>query len=162
MRGLQIRLRARRTVATAALLVLAACGSTGREQRTMPGPDPVSEMFASPHAVAPTTTTSEPATTTTAAPALERSGGGSADVRAVQMRLAELGYDVGVADGGLGERTAHALMSFQKVEGLSRTGRVNEATTQALASASPPRPLVPGGQATRVEIDLDRQVLFFW
>ena len=128
----------------------------------MPGPDPVSEMFAGPHDVAPTTTTSEPATTTTAAPAPERSGGGSADVRAVQMRLAELGYDVGVADGGLGERTAHALMSFQKVEGLSRTGRVNEATTQALATASPPRPLVPGGQATRVEIDLDRQVLFFW
>jgi len=112
-----------------------------------------------------TTTTSEPATTTTTR--VEARGGaapegGSPAVRAVQRRLAELGYDIGVADGGLGDRTWHALMSFQKVEGLARTGRIDEATTSALATASRPGPLVPGGAATRVEIDLDRQVLFFW
>jgi len=129
----------------------------------MPGPDPVAEMFAADDPVAQTTTTTEPATTTTAKSAPEAPPkGGSADMRAAQLRLAELGYDVGVADGGAGERTAHALMAFQKVEGLPRTGRINQATTAALARASKPRPMVPGGQATRVEVDLDRQVLLFW
>ncbi len=148
-----------------ALVSLAACGRTAPEQRAAPGPDPVAEMFAAADTVPQTTTTSEPTTTTTAEPAPAPgtvAPRGSATVRDVQRRLAELGYDVGVADGGLGERTSHAVMSFQKVEGLDRTGRIDEATTDALARASTPRALVPGAQATRVEIDLDRQVLFFW
>ncbi len=149
------------------MLLLGACGSGGTEQRTGPGPvlgpDPAVVATADTVVETTTTTTTEPAPTTTAEPVREAPAeSGSGDVRALQLRLAELGYDVGVADGGFGDRTSHAVMSFQKVEGLSRTGRIDAATTEALAGASPPGPIVPGGHATRVEIDLDRQVLFFW
>ena len=160
--------------AAAVLVVLVACGDGGVERRTAPGPAPdhAPASLLTTDTVADTTSTSEAAPTTTTAPEAEvkvkkvaadaDGGGGSADVRAVQLRLAELGYDVGVADGGFGDRTSHAVMSFQKVEGLDRTGRINAATTEALASASRPGPMVPGGASTRVEINLDKQVLFFW
>lgn len=87
---------------------------------------------------------------------------GDASVLFLQRRLAELGYDVGTPDGRLGQQTAAAVMAFQKVEGLARTGTAGPEVTAALAKATPPRPLVPGGEATRVEIDLGRQVLFLW
>lgn len=158
-----ITARARRGATATVLVVLAACGSVEPERRAAPGPDPVSDMFVADDAVVETTTTTEPATPTTAEPGpAARRAEGSDAVRSAQRRLAQLGYDVGAADGGLGERTAHALMSFQKVEGLPRTGRLNDATIAALPGASSPGPMVPGGQPTRVEIDLDRQVLFFW
>lgn len=86
----------------------------------------------------------------------------SADVLAVQERLAELGYDVGAPDGRFGGRTSYAVMAFQKVEGLSRTGDIDGELRDALAGAGPPGPMVPGGPSTRVEIDLNRQVLIFW
>ncbi|MGH9276964.1 MAG: L,D-transpeptidase family protein [Acidimicrobiales bacterium] len=106
---------------------------------------------------APTTTTTEPPETTTVAP---RQADGS--VQAAQERLADLGYDVGPVDGLGGWQTYYALMAFQKVEGLSRTGELNRETANALDGASRPVPMVPGGAASRVEIDLDRQVLFLW
>jgi peptidoglycan hydrolase-like protein with peptidoglycan-binding domain len=87
---------------------------------------------------------------------------GDASIVALQERLAALGYDVGAADGRMGERTSASIMAFQKVEGLARTGAPGPSVDSALASASPPRPLVPGGEATRVEIDLRRQVLLYW
>jgi peptidoglycan hydrolase-like protein with peptidoglycan-binding domain len=87
---------------------------------------------------------------------------GDASVMALQQRLATLGYDVGAADGRIGERTTASVMAFQKVEGLARTGTAGPEVTAALAKAVPPRPLVPGGEATRVEIDLSRQVLLFF
>src|SRR6185436_6185028 len=40
------------------------------------------------------------------------------DVRQLQERLLELGFDVGRADGILGRRTAAALASFQRECGL--------------------------------------------
>jgi peptidoglycan hydrolase-like protein with peptidoglycan-binding domain len=82
-------------------------------------------------------------------------------VRAVQERLAELGYDVGEPDGRFGGRTSYAIMAFQKIEGLSRTGDIDDGLQAALAGASPPGPLA-GGPSTRVEIDLNRQVLMLW
>jgi peptidoglycan hydrolase-like protein with peptidoglycan-binding domain len=87
---------------------------------------------------------------------------GDASVMALQQRLAALGYDVGAADGRIGERTTASVMAFQKVEGLARTGTAGPEVTAALAKATSPRPLVPGGEATRVEIDLSRQVLLFF
>ena len=35
-------------------------------------------------------------------------------------------------------------------------------TQAALATASPPGPMLPGGSPTRIEIDVARQVLFHW
>ncbi len=80
----------------------------------------------------------------------------------LQRRLASLGYDVGVADGKLGPRTRYAVTAFQKVEGLKRTGVPGPEVDAALATASKPSALVPNGAATRVEVDLRRQVLFYW
>lgn len=84
------------------------------------------------------------------------------DVLGLQQRLAALGYDVGTPDGVFGSRTAHTVMAFQKVEGLKRTGEDNAAVRAALAKATPPSALVPNGEANRVEVDIDRQVLLLW
>jgi len=83
-------------------------------------------------------------------------------VLGLQQRLAELGYDVGTPDGKWGARTTYSLMAFQKVEGLSADGRDGPQTQAALASATKPGPMVPGGAATRIEIDVARQVMFHW
>jgi peptidoglycan hydrolase-like protein with peptidoglycan-binding domain len=83
-------------------------------------------------------------------------------VKDLQQRLADLGYDVGTIDGLAGTQTYYAIMAFQKVEGLDRTGEDSDALRAALATASKPGPMVPGGAADRVEVDLDRQVLFLW
>jgi peptidoglycan hydrolase-like protein with peptidoglycan-binding domain len=83
-------------------------------------------------------------------------------VLALQERLAELGYDVGPADGRWGARLTYSLMAFQKVEGLTRDGQDGPETQEALATASTPGPMVPGGASTRIEIDVARQVLFHW
>jgi lipoprotein-anchoring transpeptidase ErfK/SrfK len=64
-------------------------------------------------------------------------------VLAMQRRLADLGYDVGPIDGKLGARTRYAQTAFEKIGGR-------------------PRPIVPTGATTRVEIDLRRQVLLYW
>jgi lipoprotein-anchoring transpeptidase ErfK/SrfK len=107
------------------------------------------------------TTTTEPTTTTTAAP-LQSASASIPTVRALQERLAELGYDVGTPDGKWGARTTYSLMAFQKVEGLSVDGQDGPQTQAALATASPPGPMLPGGAPTRIEIDVARQVLFHW
>ncbi len=113
-----------------------------------------------PTTVGSTTTTVDPETTTTTeAPAGPEVSG---SVRDLQQRLADLSYDIGPIDGLWGSRTYYAVQAFQRVEGLRRTGEDSEALRAALASASTPGPMVPGGAANRVEIDLDRQVLFLW
>jgi hypothetical protein len=53
-------------------------------------------------------------------------------------------------------------MAFQKVEGLSVDGQDGPQTQAALATASPPGPMLPGGAPNRIEIDVARQVLFHW
>jgi N-acetylmuramoyl-L-alanine amidase len=54
------------------------------------------------------------------------------DVRALQERLLEFGYDVGRADGILGRRTAHALARFQREVGLLPDGVCGPETIAAL------------------------------
>ena len=103
------------------------------------------------------TTQSRPSTTTRPPPPQV-----DASILALQRRLGELGYDMGTPDGHFGWRTYYTVMAFQKVEGLPRTGDDSASLRQALAHASPPRPFVPNGVPTRVEIDLDRQVLLLW
>ena len=74
----------------------------------------------------------------------------------------ELHYDPGTADGHYGAGTALAVMAFQKVSALPRTGVADAATLAGLAAATDPAPLVPTGAPTRVEIDMARQVLLVW
>jgi peptidoglycan hydrolase-like protein with peptidoglycan-binding domain len=143
------------------LAVLAACSSGGADVRSAAKPTSTTAVRATSSTVAstvPSTTTS----TSTAPPAPPVEVVSSADVRAVQERLAELGYDVGTPDGRFGGRTSYAVMAFQKMEGLNRSGDIDAELQAALATAGPPGPMVPGGPATRVEVDLNRQVLIFW
>jgi peptidoglycan hydrolase-like protein with peptidoglycan-binding domain len=84
------------------------------------------------------------------------------EVAAMQERLTAIHYDVGPIDGVYGGGTHHAVMAFQKVEGLKRTGQATTETLSRLATAAPPAPLVPGGGAMRVEVDLPRQVVLLY
>lgn len=88
-----------------------------------------------------------------------RIGAEGPEVTALQRRLDELGYVITVIDGRFGEQTHHALVAFQKVNGLSRDGILGPATSKALAR---PKPLQPQSKSDgfHVEVDLSRQVLF--
>ncbi|HEX2417224.1 MAG TPA: N-acetylmuramoyl-L-alanine amidase [Micromonosporaceae bacterium] len=54
------------------------------------------------------------------------------DVRQLQERLLEMGYDLGRPDGVFGEVTAHALAQFQREAGLLADGVFGQATAHAL------------------------------
>lgn len=83
-------------------------------------------------------------------------------VYALERRLDALRYDVGQVDGVFDAKTGFALVAFQKVTELPRTGRATPEVVARLDSAEVPDPLVRDGGATRVEIDLPRQVLFLY
>ena len=77
----------------------------------------------------------------------------------VQTLLQNLKYDVSDTGGSFGDQTYHAVMAFQKVNALSRTGRVSDATLAAMRTAVDPAPMLPTGGADRIEIDLEKQYL---
>ncbi|CAN5476224.1 hypothetical protein BH18ACT1_BH18ACT1_16710 [soil metagenome] len=114
--------------------------------------------------VAPTTTTAPapPSTTTTTAPpppaGLTRGASGP-EVEALQRRLVELRFDPGPVDGRFGSGTLAAVLGFQSLHGMEADGVVGPMVEAALAAPAAVAPLVPGGEADRVEGDLDRQVL---
>ena len=58
------------------------------------------------------------------------------NVKKVQRRLKALGYYNKAIDGDYGSGTKKAVMSFQKKNGLSQTGRVNKNTLTKLNSSS--------------------------
>ena len=110
------------------------------------------------------------ATPTTAVPKvpLERTLGNGVtgpDVRMVQDRLTELGFDPGPADGVYGGATIQAVWAFEKIMlGVPRaeaTGRVTPEMWDRMqdtdAAVSPRRPT--GGLADHVEVYLPEQVL---
>jgi hypothetical protein len=70
------------------------------------------------------------------------------DVRAVQRRLATLGFDPGPIDGVYGPATERAVRAFQSSTGLVADGVVGPKTRASLAHAHP-RPGEPGGQIGR-------------
>jgi hypothetical protein len=77
----------------------------------------------------------------------------------IERRLAAISYQPGPIDGLFDERTAEAVMAFQKVEGLDRTGAAGAAVLSGLILAERP-PVGRHGTGKRVEVDLSRQVLF--
>jgi peptidoglycan hydrolase-like protein with peptidoglycan-binding domain len=111
-----------------------------------------------------TTTTVAPTTTTTAKPIPPGLGKGAKgdDVKRLEEQLTALKYDTGKVDGVFDGTTAFAVMAFQKVHGLPRTGRATDDMVKALSTAGAPAPLMPDGGANRVEVDLKRQVLFLY
>lgn len=80
----------------------------------------------------------------------------------MERRLDILKYDVGKVDGRFDSQTVQGLMAFQKVLGLKRTARFDAATQLALLTATTPGGLVPNGGLPRVEVDLTRQVMFYF
>ncbi|MCU1498039.1 MAG: hypothetical protein JWM47_1992 [Acidimicrobiales bacterium] len=82
----------------------------------------------------------------------------------VEQKLADLHYDVGPVDGNYDDQTRSAVMAFQKVYGLERTGSLTDpVTAQIMSTTATPPALVPGDTAAnKVEIDLRRQVLFLY
>ena len=78
--------------------------------------------------------------------------------REAEQRLADLGYWTGKIDGQWDETSRYALMAFQKVEGLKRTGQLTRADFEVLRHAERPSPLE--ASPAHVEVDLVRQVLF--
>jgi lipoprotein-anchoring transpeptidase ErfK/SrfK len=75
----------------------------------------------------------------------------------VQRRLVELRYALPAVDGVYGLTTSQAVLAFQKVEGLPRSGRVDARTWRRLLAARIPRARHPG---THLEVSKGRQVLF--
>jgi N-acetylmuramoyl-L-alanine amidase len=55
-------------------------------------------------------------------------------VAGVQARLNSVGYVCGAVDGVIGSQTSEALQRFQRDEGLEVTGKIDQATTDALQS----------------------------
>jgi peptidoglycan hydrolase-like protein with peptidoglycan-binding domain len=160
----------------AAAVVLGACSAGGGDDRgqaaegvtsTSP-PTTATPTTAAPTTEAPTTTvapttsapptTAAPTTTTRPKPAKLQSGSEGAEVKALQQRLHELGYQVQAADGHFGPETHHSVVAFQKVNRLGRDGVVGPITRKALE-----RPRVPKPRSTKagfhVEADLTLQVV---
>ena len=106
-----------------------------------------------------------PPAPTTAAPAATPSAPAPASAGPLELeqRLVDLRYDVGAVDGNFDAVTRSAAMAFQKLNGMARTGEITpEFTASVMSTNGTPPPLVPGGGANRVEIDLTRQVLFLY
>lgn len=76
-----------------------------------------------------------------------------------EAALSHLGYWVLNIDGKPDASTSHAIMAFQKVEGLKRTGKLTDDVLEALRFASRPAAQFDTG-ASHVEVDIKRQVLF--
>jgi N-acetylmuramoyl-L-alanine amidase len=72
--------------------------------------------------------------------------------------LSNLGYAVDNADGKLDFNSRHAVMAFQKVEGLKRTGVLTASLLERIREASTPAAKYDG--PAHVEVDITRQVLF--
>ena len=168
-----------RSWAVAALMsvLLAACESTLPGTQSGFSDEDTTTTSSTPVTTAPTTTSTTAVTTTSTtvaaatgaanplgqAPAAGLGKGDrGAQVLALEQRLAALRFDVGQPNDLYEDNTGHAVMAFQKLHGLPRTGRAGQDVLDKLVAAGPPPPLVPGGGASRVEIDLPRQVLFLY
>lgn len=78
-------------------------------------------------------------------------------VAEAQQILHALGYQARQVNGNLDDETKHALVAFQKVQGLPRTGVIDDATAAALRS---PRTITPqhATAGTHLEVDIAHQV----
>ncbi|HMJ08733.1 MAG TPA: L,D-transpeptidase family protein [Pyrinomonadaceae bacterium] len=81
----------------------------------------------------------------------------AARVTEAEQLLSSLGYWVLNVDGRTDASTRHAIVAFQKAEGLKRTGILNEDLLAKLRAAS--RPVAKYAGEAHVEIDLPRQIL---
>ena len=62
------------------------------------------------------------------------------NVRDIQSRLVQLGYDPGPVDGALGPAAARAIREFQRDAGIAQSGTIDESTLKALDAREPTLP----------------------
>jgi len=89
-------------------------------------------------------------------------GARGAEVEKLENQLTAQRYDPGKLDGYFDSSTGHAVMAFQKVHGLKRTGRATQDVLDLIGKVGAPEALLPTGGATRVEVDLPRQILMLF
>ena len=75
-----------------------------------------------------------------------------------EQLLTDLGYLTENTDGRLDFMSRHAVMAFQKVEGLKRTGVLTASLLEKIREAS--KPTAKHAGAAHIEVDISRQVLF--
>ncbi len=142
------------------ILTLAACSGGGSSQSA------AKKATARSRTHRTTTTSTSTSTTSTSSTTAPFSGlrPGDSGPRVAQLRqqLADQHYDV-APGSSYDAATMQAVMAFQKVNGLGRDGVAGDQTLAKVAS-NPPTPgsMVGGGGATHVEVDVARQVLFFY
>lgn len=123
-------------------------------------PPPTSTVVPTTSSTTTSTSTTTTTTTTEPPPPIWRAGDEGPEVEQLQAQLEALGYRPGRVDGRFGPATTSAVMAFQKREGLGRDGVAGPATLAALAAgpqgAGPRHP----GPGPRLEVDLDRQIMF--
>ena len=157
------------SVPASALILAAACSTSAASVRSASGTTSTTNP-GEPSATVGATTTSEATTTTVAptpttiipVPAGLKKGSKGLDVQHLEQRLFDLRYDVGKVDGVFDTETVQAVVAFQKVEGLKRSGVVDADVAARLLTAQIPAALLPGAEPDRIEIDLKRQVLILW
>ena len=88
-----------------------------------------------------------------------KQGSEGPEVQELQERLAELGYRPGDASGRFDADTASAVLAFQKAEGLQRDSIVGPEVEVHLADPEGAGPKKTDA-GPRVEVDLDRQIMF--
>ena len=82
----------------------------------------------------------------------------AARIKEAEGLLSGLGYWITKVDGRSDDSTRQGIIAFQKVEGLKRTGVLDEKVLRALRLATKPTPKHKG--PAHVEIDITRQVIF--
>ena len=82
----------------------------------------------------------------------------AAKVKEAEEILTNLGYWITKVDGRSDDSTRQGIIAFQKVEGLKRTGILDDDMLRALRLATRPVPKYQG--EAHVEIDITRQVIF--
>lgn len=82
----------------------------------------------------------------------------AARTQEAETLLANLGYWITSVDGKSDDSTRQGVIAFQKVNGLKRTGVLDDKLIQALRTANRPLPRYSG--EAHVEIDISRQVIF--
>jgi peptidoglycan hydrolase-like protein with peptidoglycan-binding domain len=88
-----------------------------------------------------------------------RIGSRGVSVLGLEQRLRQLHYALGGPDGYYGVDTSDAVVAFQKLHGLARTGATDLRFWRALDRAGTPNPRY-GGAGVHVEVSKELQVLF--
>src|SRR5689334_24613700 len=138
-------------------VVLSGCSASGRGSAR---PTSVNGRSAAPAPTISPRVVREPSVVTLPAPPSGgiRFGSHGSVVLAYQRRLKQLHFDPGPLDGAFGNDTQYAVTAVEKLFGLPRDGVIDAAVRQHLEHFAY-RPMLPNAEASRVEVDLDRQLL---